>query len=199
MTAAPFRFEPLSEQHDRGAFRCGEAHSECVVRAKEGALDKYFQTQVTQDIRRRVANCFVAVETATERVAAYYTLSAASIPLTELPAASAQRMRCARKEETKRLPRYPAVPAVRIGRLAVDQHFQRRGLGELMLMNVVHRTIQGAAAAFALLVDAKNEVAVNFYQRYGFRPIAGRPRTLFLPLATAQKTLVKLDSVKREH
>jgi ribosomal protein S18 acetylase RimI-like enzyme len=169
MTAAPFRFEPLSERHDRTAFQCGEE-----------ALDKYFKTQATQDIRRRVANCFVAVEITTERVAAYYTLSAASIPLTELPA-----------EETKRLPRYPAVPAVRIGRLAVDQNFQRRGLGELMLMNVVHRTIQDAAAAFALLVDAKNEIAVNFYQRYGFRLIAGRPRTLFLPLATAQKTLVK--------
>ena len=170
---APFRFELLSEQHDRTPFRCGEE-----------ALDRYFQAQVTQDIRRRVANCFVVVETATQRVATYYTLSAASIPLTELPA-----------DEAKRLPRYPAVPAVCIGRLAVDQHFQRRGLGELMLMNVVHRTIQDAAAAFALLVDAKDDVAVRFYQHYGFRLIAGKPRTLFLPLATAQKTLVK----PREH
>jgi ribosomal protein S18 acetylase RimI-like enzyme len=169
MTGAPFRFEPLTEQHDRGAFRCGEE-----------ALDRYFQTQVTQDVRRRVANCFVVVETATQRVAAFYTLSAASIPLTELP-----------PDEAKRLPRYPAVPAVRIGRLAVDRHFQRRGLGELMLINVVHRTIQDAAAAFALLVDAKNDIAVTFYQRYGFRLIAGKPRTLFLPLATAQKTFVK--------
>jgi ribosomal protein S18 acetylase RimI-like enzyme len=169
MTPAPFRFEPLTEQHDRGGFRCGEE-----------ALDRYFQTQVTQDIRRHIANCFVGVETATYRVAAYYTLSAASIPLMELP-----------PDETKRLPRYPAVPAVRIGRLAVDQRFQRRGLGELMLMNAVHRTIQGAAAAFALLVDAKNDAAVTFYRRYGFRLIEGKPRTLFLPLATAQKALVK--------
>jgi ribosomal protein S18 acetylase RimI-like enzyme len=168
MTAAPFRFEPLTGQHDRSAFRCGEE-----------ALDRYFQTRATQDIRRRIANCFVAAETATERVAAYYTLAAAGIPLTELP-----------PEEIKRLPRYPAVPAVRIGRLAVDQRFQRRGLGELMPMNVVHRTIQDAAA-FALLVDAKNNTAVSFYQRYGFRLIAGKPRTLFLPLATAQKTLLK--------
>src|SRR3974377_809235 len=102
MTAPPFRFDPLTEQHDRNVFRCGEQ-----------ALDRYFQTQVTQDICRRIANCFVGVETATQRVAAYYTLSVASIPLTELP-----------PDETKRLPRYPAVPAVRIGRLAVDQHFQ---------------------------------------------------------------------------
>jgi len=169
MTPAPFRFETLGDGHDRSLFRCGDE-----------ALDRYFQTQVTQDIRRRITNCFVMVETAANQVAAYYTLSAASIPLVDLP-----------PEEGKRLPRYPTLPAVRIGRLAVDQHFQRRGLGELMLMNTVHRTIQDAAAAFALLVDAKNDQAVAFYRRYGFRPIADKPRTLFLPLATAQKTLLR--------
>jgi len=169
MTAARFRFETLGDGHDRAAFRCGDA-----------TLDRYFQTQATQDIRRRIANCFVVVETATSQVAAYYTLSAASIPLVDLP-----------PDQTKRLPRYPTLPAVRIGRLAVDQRFQRLGLGELMLMNAVHRTIQDAAAAFALLVDAKNDQASAFYQRYGFRPIASKPRTLFLPLATAQGTLLR--------
>lgn len=167
MTPPPFRFEPLGKGHDRAAFRCGEP-----------ALDLYFQTQVTQDIRRRIANCFVLVEVTARQVAAYYTLSAASIPMVDLP-----------PEEARRLPRYPTLPAVRIGRLAVDQRFQRRGLGELMLMNAVHRTAQDAAAAFALLMDAKNDQAAAFYRRYGFRPLADRPRTLFLPLATAQKTL----------
>src|SRR5436305_10882721 len=112
MTPAPFRFEPLGEGHDRSAFHCGEE-----------ALDRYFQTQVTQDIRRRVTNCFVVVE-AVPQVAAYYTLSAASVALTELP-----------PEVTKRLPRYPTLPAVRIGRLAVDEKFQGRGLAAAMLMN----------------------------------------------------------------
>ena len=164
----PFRFEAFGDNHDRAAFCCGDE-----------ALDRYFQTQATQDIRRRIANCFVVVEVATGRVAAYYTLSAASIPLVDLPT-----------DETKRLPRYPTLPVVRIGRLAVDRRFQRRGLGELMLMNAVHRTMQDAAAAFALLVDAKNDQATEFYRRYGFRPVAGKHRTLFLPLATAQKTLL---------
>jgi GNAT superfamily N-acetyltransferase len=168
MTPIPFRFEALGDNRDRATFCCGDE-----------ALDRYFQTQATQDIRRRIANCFVVVEVATGQVAAYYTLSAASIPLVDLPT-----------DETKRLPRYPTLPAVRIGRLAVDQRFQRRGLGELMLMNAVHRTMQDAAAAFALLVDAKNDRAAAFYARYGFRPVAGKPGTLFLPLATAQKTLL---------
>jgi ribosomal protein S18 acetylase RimI-like enzyme len=168
MIPVPFRFEALGDRHDRAAFGCGDE-----------ALDRYFQTQATQDIRRRIANCFVVVEAATGQVAAYYTLSAASIPLVDLPA-----------DEAKRLPRYPALPAVRIGRLAVDRRFERRGLGELMLMNAVHRTMQDAAAAFALLVDAKNDRAAAFYQRYGFRSVTGTPRTLFLPLATAQRTLL---------
>ena len=134
---------------------------------------------MTQDVRRRITNCFVVVEVATGHIAAYHTLSAASIPLTELPS-----------DEAKRLPRYPTVPAVRIGRLAVDQRFQRRGVAELMLMNAVHRTIQDPAAAFTLIVDAKNDAAVTFYERYGFRSITKKPRTLFLPISTAQKTLL---------
>ena len=73
----------------------------------------------------------------------------------------------------------------------MDRRFQRRGLAEMMLVNAVHRTMQDAAAAFSLIVDAKNDPAVNFYARYGFRPIAGKPRTLFLPLSTAQKTLLE--------
>src|SRR5580658_9118846 len=95
----PFRPEPLAGDHERSLFCCGE-----------DALDGYFQTQVTQDIRRRIANCFVAAQTVTNHVAAYYTISAASIPLVDLP-----------PDETRRLPRYPTVRAGRIGRRAVDQ------------------------------------------------------------------------------
>jgi len=169
MTGSPFRLEPLGEEHERALFRCGEE-----------ALDRYFQTQVTQDIRRRVANCFVAVEAATGCVAAYYTLSATSVPLVDLPL-----------EDVKRLPRYPAVPAVRIGRLAMDRRFQRRGLGEAMLADATARAVKADIAAFMLVVDAKNDRAVAFYRRYDFRAIANAPRTLFLSLATAQKALLK--------
>jgi ribosomal protein S18 acetylase RimI-like enzyme len=167
MTPPQFRSEALDDSHDRAVFHCGD-----------DALDRYFQTQVTQDIRRRITNCFVVVESTTGCVTAYYTLSSTSVALEDLP-----------PDEAKRLPRYPTVPAVRIGRLAVDQRFQRRGLGELMLMDAVHRTDQGPAAAFALIVDAKNDQAAAFYRRYGFRPFGRRPLTLFLPLLEALKTL----------
>lgn len=166
--SASFRLEALASRHDRSAFASGEER-----------LDRYFQAQVTQDIRRRVANCFVAIEAATGQVAAYYTIASASVSTPDLP-----------PDEAKRLPRYPTMPAVRIGRLAVDPRFQGRGLGKAMLADAAVKAMTAAPASFALLVDAKDEQAVNFYQRHGFRPLGGLPRVLFLPLATAEKVLL---------
>jgi ribosomal protein S18 acetylase RimI-like enzyme len=168
----PFRLEPLGGEPDRSLFRCGE-----------DALDRYVRTQVRKDIRRRIANCFVAIENVTSQIAAYYTISAASIPLVDLPA-----------DETKRLPRYPTVPAVRIGRLAVDQRFQGRGLGAALLADAAARALKADAAAFTLLVDAIDDPAVAFYQRFGFRLLGSHARTLFLPLATAQKVFFEKDA-----
>ena len=161
----PFRVEPLSDVHDRSAFFCGPP---------EGShpLDRYLKTQATQDIRRRVANCFVAVEVATGRVAAYYTLAAASIPMTDLPAAT-----------SKKLPRYPSIPAARIGRLAVDTRFQGQGLGGAMLADALQRVVVSEAAVYALLVDAKDDNAVAFYRHHGFIAFDSQPRTLFLPVS----------------
>lgn len=166
--SSPFRVEQLGDTHDRTAFSCGQE-----------PLDRYFQTQLTQDIRRRVASCFVAVEQSTELVAAYYTLASAGIPLTELPA-----------DLAKKLPRYPSIPAVRIGRLAVDQRFQGRGLGGALLADALRRVMGSPPAAYALIVDAKDDKAVAFYRHHGFIAFASQPRALFLPVATADKTLL---------
>ena len=171
MTSSAFRLEPPSDKHERSMFRCGE-----------DALDRYLQTQVTQDNRRRIANCFVAVGAVTGDIAAYYTMSSAGIPFVDLP-----------WDESKRLPRYPTIPAIRIGRLAVDHRFQGRGLGAAMLSDAVARALRADAAAFALLVDAKNDQAVAFYQRYGFRTLVSQPRTLYLSLGTARKVFVQED------
>ncbi|HUG82624.1 MAG TPA: GNAT family N-acetyltransferase [Bryobacterales bacterium] len=166
--SAPFRLEALTEAHDRAAFACGEE-----------PLDRYFHQQVTQDIRRNITNCFVAVEAAGGVIPAYYTLAAAGIPTPDLP-----------PELTRKLPRCPTIPAVRIGRLAVDRRFQGRGLGAALLADAALRTLGSAPAADALVVDAKNDTAVAFYRHHGFLPFAGHPHTLFLPLATAAKALL---------
>jgi GNAT superfamily N-acetyltransferase len=141
-------------------------------------LDRYFHQQVTQDIRRRVTNCFVALDSGGAVIAGYYTLASGSIPTSELPA-----------ELARRLPRYPTLPAVRIGRLAVDLRFRRQGVGRLLLWDAASRALQADQANFTLLVDAKDDDAAKFYRHYGFIPFASAPRVLFLPLATAAKAL----------
>lgn len=166
--SAAFRLEPLESRQDRSGFTCGQE-----------PLDRYFQTQVTQDSRRRMATCFVAVEIETGTIAAFYTLASASIPLTDLP-----------PDIVKKLPRYPSVPAVRIGRLAVDTRFQGSGLGGALLADALQRVLASAPAAYALLADAKDEAAASFYRHHGFISFVSQPRILFLPVATAQRALL---------
>lgn len=161
--------EPLSRTHDRSTFSCGVA-----------ALDRYFREQVTQDIRRRVTNCFVAVALPNKTIVGYYTFAAAGIPTLDLP-----------QEETKRLPRYPLLPAGLIGRLAVDQQFRNRGLGSALLADAAARAMRADPAIFALLVEAKDENALAFYRAHGFSSFASRPMSLFLALATAQSALLR--------
>lgn len=164
MSEGVFRIAPLDPAHDRRTFTSGSE-----------PLDRYFRQQVTQDIRRRVTACFVAIEQRSQRIAGYYTLASASISLADLPA-----------DVAKKLPRYPAVPAVRLGRLAVDQAFQGRGVGGVLLADALARALRADIAAYAIVVDAKDATAAAFYQHHGFIAFASQPHTLFLPLATAQ-------------
>jgi len=162
MSGAPFRIALLDSGHDRSAFASGSL-----------PLDRYLREQATQDIRRRVAACFVAL-TDEQQVAGYYTLASAGMLLADLPAATARK-----------LPRYPTVPAVRMGRLAIDEAFKGRGLGAALLADALERAARSEIASYALVVDAKDEEAAGFYRHHGFMAFPGTPLTLFLPLATA--------------
>lgn len=86
----------------------------------------------------------------------------------------------------KKLPRYPSVPAVRMGRLAVDQRFKGQGLGGALLADALDRAVNAEIAAYALLVDAKDEPAACFYRHHGFITLPDSPLALFLPLATVR-------------
>jgi ribosomal protein S18 acetylase RimI-like enzyme len=160
MTKARFRVLPLEDGLDRKHFDSGTE-----------PLDRYLREQVTQDIRRRVAACFVAVDDE-QRIAGYYTLASASVPLDQLPPATA-----------KKLPRYPSVPAVRMGRLAVDRDFKGQGLGGALLADALQRSARSEIAAYALIVDAKDEPAAAFYRHHGFVALPSAALRLFLPLA----------------
>lgn len=163
MSRAPFQLAPLDTVHNRATFR-----------SDSEPLNRYLREQVTQDIRRRVAACFVAVAEG-QRIAGYYTLASASLLLTDLPTSTG-----------KRLPRYPTVPAVRMGRLAVDKQFKGQGLGGALLVDALDRAARSEIAAFALIVNAKDDVAATFYRHHGFIALPDSPLTLFLPLATVQ-------------
>ncbi|MDP2221614.1 MAG: GNAT family N-acetyltransferase [Hydrogenophaga sp.] len=165
MSGAPFQLALLDAAHDRAAFL-----------SDWEPLNRYLREHVTQDIRRRVAACFVALADG-QRIAGYYTLASASLLLADLPASSGQK-----------LPRYPTVPAVRMGRLAVDQAFKGQGLGGALLADALDRAARSEMAAFAMVVDAKDEAAAAFYQHHGFIPLPDSPLTLFLPLATVRRS-----------
>ena len=140
--------------------------------AAPSPLGLYFRECVTQDIRRRVTACFVAL-TGDGRIAGYYTLASASVFIGDLP-----------EELTGKLARYPSVSMVRMGRLAVDQAFKGQGLGAALLADALMRVVRSEIAAYALVVDAKDERAAGFYRHHGFVETATKPLTLFLPLAT---------------
>jgi GNAT superfamily N-acetyltransferase len=80
---------------------------------------------------------------------------------------------------TKKLPRYPVVPSVRLGRLAVDVRYQGKKLGAAMLCNAICRALRSEIAAHMMVVEAKNEPAANFYIFHGFRSDPDDPLRLY--------------------
>ncbi len=162
-----FRVEPLSGAHDRSRFVSGS-----------GPLDRYLREQVSQDIKRRIATCFVAVDVETQDIVGFYTLTATSVALDSLA-----------PEIAKRLPRYPVVPAALLGRLAVSVNHQGRGLGAALLADALLRTARVEMGVFAMIVDAKDDAAQRFYEKHGFTLLVGEPRRLVLPIATALRAL----------
>ncbi len=123
----PFQIEPLDKRHNRTTFSSG-----CEP------LDRYLQRQASQETRRHVAVTFVLVDTERQALAGYYTLSATSIRLGDLP-----------PETAGKLPRYPLVSATLLGRLAIDTRYQGKGWGEFLLMDAL-RWLAGDAPAACL-------------------------------------------------
>lgn len=158
--------EPLARNHRREGFDCGEP-----------ALNDYLYRQATQDMRREVSRVYVARERSSSSVLGYYTLSAASFGRKNLP-----------EKEAKRLPHYP-VPAALLGRLAVDRSCQGQQLGRYLLFDAFNRILHAAEtlAVYALVVDAKNDSARAFYERYGFRRFPDTLSRLFIPIETLRR------------
>jgi GNAT superfamily N-acetyltransferase len=160
--------EPLGKQHDRATFSSGQPD-----------IDDWFRRRASQDERRNVARVFVAADDELG-IIGFYSLSSYTLTLHDLP-----------EDLARKLPRYDAIPAARIGRLGRDQRVRGQGMGELLLADAVRR-ILGAArsvAVFAIVVDAKDNTAAAFYRRFGFQPFPLQPSRLFLLTSTALAAL----------
>src|SRR5471032_976428 len=155
--------EPLGK-HDRAAFSCGVA-----------ALDDWFRFRAGQDEKRNVARVFVAIDDQLG-IVGFYSLSSFTLAIPDLPS-----------KHTKRLPRYDVIPAALIGRLARDQRVRGEGIGDLLLADAVRRIIGASQslAVFAIVVEARNEEAADFYCNFGFVPFPSRPLRLFMTISEA--------------
>ncbi|MGX2975510.1 GNAT family N-acetyltransferase [Ursidibacter arcticus] len=139
-------------------------------------LEDYFHKYASQDVKKKLTKCFVLVENKQSKIIGYYTLSALSVPISDIP----------QEKRNKNIP-YPNIPAVLIGRLAVDTNFQHQGYGKFLIADAIHKIKNTAIGAAILVVEAKNDNAVSFYQRLGFvefKELIGNHRKLFYPLTT---------------
>jgi ribosomal protein S18 acetylase RimI-like enzyme len=154
-------FQPLASTHDRANFDCGTEQ-----------LNIYLQQYARQNHERGFAKTFVAVTSADNlTIAGFYATCAASIAFAEFPVSE------------KRLPRYP-IPVMRIAQLAVDLRFQGMRLGEELLMEALQRAIlvNEVTGIYAIVVDAIDDRACQFYERYEFQRLNDSPNSLFLSM-----------------
>jgi len=157
--------EKLSQKHKRENFSCGES-----------ILDVYLKQYAKQDQKRRVAAVFVLPDD-NNFIKGYYTLSSTHIPSDILP-----------DKILKKFPKHPYQPATLLGRLAVDESYQKQRIGETLLLDALDRSyrLSGQIGSLAVVVDALNKKAASFYANYGFIKLSGGNR-LFLPMKTIEK------------
>jgi GNAT superfamily N-acetyltransferase len=164
-----WREEPIGRVHDRKSFDCGAP-----------ALNVYLDRYARQNHESGGAKTFVAVSPASPvRVMGYYSISPGAVEFARVPA-----------KLTKKLGRYD-VPVFRLGRLAIDRSAQGQGLGGDLLLAAGERALAVAAevGGIALAIDAKDEKAAKWYERFGALVLLDDPLKLILPLDIIANTI----------
>lgn len=170
-----FILELLSDEHDRTTFSCGNA-----------ALDRYFRQHAGQEQRRGVATVYVALDTTRgNAVAGFYTLSATAVATTTLP-----------PDITRRLPRYDTLPAVLLGRLARDERWRDQKIGFRLIIDAFDRIMAVSAQIGAVftVVEAKDDAAREFYERFAFKLFPDSENKLYLPLTTIREMQKRFEN-----
>lgn len=159
----PDIIEVLGRQHDRKSFSCGNP-----------ALDQYLKTLARQHGLNRVSRTYVACKDQT--IMGYYSLAMSAIRKENLPG-----------KYLGRYPDYP-LPVARLARLAVDQRFQRQGLGQLLLSDALSRCLKvsDVLGMIGVIVDAKDNKARQWYERFEFEQFVDAPLTLWIPVTALE-------------
>jgi predicted GNAT family N-acyltransferase len=155
------KIQLLEKTHKRKDFAC-----------EENLLTEYIRKQVSQDIRKRIAICFVAVDNE-QNVIGYYTLTSESLGRELIPG-----------KYIKQVPRNYNAPVILLGRLARDIKTKGTGLGEHLLLDALFRSYKlsnESIGAMAVVVEPINEKAIEFYKKYGFEQLPDSKK-LFLPM-----------------
>lgn len=160
---------PISKNIDKKDFDCGIDE-----------LNLYLKQFAIPNDKKNIGKTFIAVnENEPAKPIGYYTVSMAQILFIDLP-----------NSLKKGLPRYP-VPAMRIGKLAVDSHFKGMSIGSFLLKNALMRAVNilSEIALNCVIVDALNHAAKSFYLKYGFVAFEDNPLTLVISLKTIKAAL----------
>lgn len=160
--------ELLHKSHNRKTFHC-----------EEPSLTAYIQTQVSQDIKRKLAICFVGIDK-NKDVIGYYTLTSESLGRESIP-----------EEYLKLVPRNYNAPVILLGRLARDLTKKGTGMGEHLLLDALFRSYTlslQSIGAMAVVVDPINEYAVIFYKKYGFEHLPDSDK-MFLPMKIIEQLI----------
>jgi GNAT superfamily N-acetyltransferase len=106
------------------------------------------------------------------RVVGYYALAAGSL-----------EHATAAKPLTRNMPK--PIPAIILGRLAVDTHYQGGGIGAGLLQDAIYRALKAAhdVGARILLCHAIDEAARKFYLKYSFIQSPVEDLTVMLDLS----------------
>jgi predicted GNAT family N-acyltransferase len=175
---APHHEREARHQGGRAAFRCGN----------EG-LDRYLHATATQDKKRNIAIPYVIFDKERQKIIGYYTLSMSGINLEELP-----------QDLARKLPKYPIMGVNLIGRLAVSNDYRGYGWGKLLIMDALHRSlgIRKAIASFTIVVEAVDDEAVRFYQRFDFQAFPERAFKLFRTMTNIERAFDLNSRVDRQ-
>ncbi|MBD2167151.1 GNAT family N-acetyltransferase [Calothrix membranacea FACHB-236] len=159
-----WNFVPINKKHQRENFDCGYP-----------VLNDYLKKYARQNHEKGIAKTFVAIsQSQSLKIEGFYTVSASVIEFASLP-----------ESEQKGMPTYP-IPAILIGKLAVDNSVKGQGLGGELLVDALLRAVKASQeiGIFAVRVDAIDMKAKEFYLKYEFIPFQDKPLSLFLPMKT---------------